>query len=320
MQAPPGIAGCPTDVFFSEVKCCTYQPRLHNFLAGRILADVDPSMQAAGGIVSEMIARRSGVSPLGVYGPSTYWLLYEAVPTSFGRSSTMRCPLFDLSTGSCRIWPHREATCATWFCKYNRGKKGLAFWEALRDFLAALERALARKLVLDLNPGLESLEVLFSRSGEPYEAEELAGGASEAAHSRRWGRWVGREREFFLECARLADGVGLGEVLSLGGVEASALARLVRERFRMIGMQEPPDLPLRLGRFEIIRSMDDHAQISTYSNYDPIEVPRALLAGLVRFDGRPTAVVLEEISRCDGLSVSRELLRTLCDFGVLVEG
>ncbi|MDP2875886.1 MAG: hypothetical protein Q8O00_06860 [Holophaga sp.] len=266
-----------------------------------------------------MIVRRSGVSPMGVYGPSTYWLLYDAVPNSFGRSSTLRCPLFDLAAGSCRVWPYREATCATWFCKYNRGKKGMTFWESLRDLLGALERALARTLVLELDPGTESLEVLFSRSGEPFEVEELVGGASDSSHARRWGKWGGREREFFQECAHRAEAVGLEEVLLMGGVEARALALLVRERFQMLQEQGQTDVPLTLGRFEIIRSMDDHAQLSTYSNYDPIEVPRALLAGLVRFDGRPANTVIEEIERCDGVMISAELLRTLCDFGVLVE-
>jgi hypothetical protein len=320
MQLPPGAKRFPSDVSFVEVKCCTYQPRIHNFLAGRILADTDPSMQRTKEILEEMIARRSGVSPMGVYGPSTYWLLYEAVPSAFGRSSALLCPLSDPSTGGCGIWPHREATCATWFCKYNRGEKGMAFWESMRDLLTTMERALAHALVLEMDPGIEALQVFFSRRGEPFEAEELAGGASDAAHSRRWGTWIGREREFFLECAHRADGMELEEVLTMGGVEARALARLVRERFQSLMARDRPDVPLRLGRFEIIRSMDDHAQLSTYSNFDPIEVPRALLAALVRFDGRPTAVVIEEIARCEGLSISSELLGTLSDFGVLVEG
>jgi Fe-S-cluster containining protein len=320
MQAQHGAKRGPSSIYFGAEKCCTYQPRIHNFLAGRILAETDTSMRRAREILEEMITRRSGATPMGVYGPRTYWLHYEAVSAAFGRSSALRCLFFDPSSGDCGIWPHREATCATWFCKHNRGQKGKLFWESLRDLLIAMERALARTLILEMDPGAEALKLAFSQYGEPYEPEELVGSTSDALHSRHWGSWAGREREFFLECARRADGMALEEVLSLGGVETRALARLVLEQFRALKAPAQPDAPLRLGHFEIIQLLDDHAQISTYSGYDLLEVPRSLLGALVRFDGRPTASVLEEIKQCDGLVISSETLDTLCDFGVLGAG
>jgi hypothetical protein len=319
MQAQPGAKKGPSDIYFGDGKCCTYQPRIHNFLAGNILADTDPSMHRAREILEEMITRRSGATPMGVYGPRTYWLHYQAVSGAFGRSSALRCSFFDPSSGGCGIWPHREATCATWFCKHDRGEKGKVFWDSLNDLLSAMERALAHALILDMDPGAEALKVAFSQYGEPYEPEELVGSASDAAHSRNWGTWAGREREFFLECARRADGIALEEVLSMGGVETKALARLVLERFRDLRARAQPDALLKLGHFEIIQLLDDHVQISTYSCYDPLEVPRSLLGALVRFDGRPTVTVLEEITRCEGLLISSELLGNLCDFGVLLD-
>jgi len=319
MRAAPGAPTQPGDIHFGDWKCCTYQPRVHNFLAGRILGGVEPTHPSARDSLLGLIARRAGVSPLGVYGPRTYWLVYEAAPSAFGRATALRCPLFDSSSGGCGVWAHREATCATWFCKHDQGAKGKAFWDALRDLLVALERAVAKALVMELDPGPEALEWAFSQPGEPLDAEEVSGGASESSFQRRWGCWLGREVEFFEACAARADAMPAEEVLALAGVEGRALVRILLERWKDLRPRRPRPERLLLGRFEVIRLAGDHARLSTYSPFDPLEIPRGVLGALTRFDGRPTPAVLAEVAREEGLAIPESFLDTLLDFGVLVE-
>src|SRR5580692_10598849 len=62
MLAPPSAR---TDVvhFRPETKCCTFQPSLPNFLAGRILSEPDPSMAEGRKAVETRIAGRVAVKP-----------------------------------------------------------------------------------------------------------------------------------------------------------------------------------------------------------------------------------------------------------------
>src|SRR6187549_2002742 len=70
--------------FDSKVKCCTYEPRLANFLVGRILVDetADPAGRAS---VLDRMARRIAVSPLGLDSPPRYERIPAEALHAFGR-------------------------------------------------------------------------------------------------------------------------------------------------------------------------------------------------------------------------------------------
>src|SRR5713101_6632134 len=149
MCAPEGAAEPNTLYFSPRVKCCTYQPRLPNFLVGRALEDRDFAFSAGRATVERRIDGGVEVTPLGLEQSAAYGLLYQHGSAGFGHAESMRCPHYIEEGGRCGIWRHRNSICATWFCKYERGAVGLAFWERLRDLLMAVEKDLAVWCVLE---------------------------------------------------------------------------------------------------------------------------------------------------------------------------
>lgn len=317
MQLSSGDEAERGATYFTEGKCCTYQPQLHAFLVGGILIDPDRELTAARETLHALIDGGAGASPLGVLGARSYWHLYNTA-VGFGVSKRLRCPFFDVASGSCSIWRHREATCATWFCKHDRGALGEAFWSAARRLLQLLESSVSRWCALELDVGDEALGALSELESQALDAEDLDGRANPQRRARIWGRWAGREDDYYAECARRVEKLTVREVLAIGGVEARLRARVIEQRLAALS-HEFPVAPLRVGRFEVVVvAHGDVVRTRGYRAFDPLDVPAALLPALARFDGRPTAEVVEEIAKRDGLDLSETLLRTLLDFGVLV--
>src|SRR5581483_9117563 len=106
----PAAAGL---VFFDPgAKCCTYNPRLPNFLVGRILSDDDPAALRGRATVEERIRRRVAVTPLGLLHDPVQRLLYDhSKGASFGRSAALLCPHYLKDSGQCGVWKNRESTC-----------------------------------------------------------------------------------------------------------------------------------------------------------------------------------------------------------------
>ena len=312
MRPPAGAAPDPGAVWFTEGKCCTFHPYLHSFLVGGLLADDSPEMQRGRAAVEAVIESRAGLTPLGLAPPPAARALYDLGRSAFGRSRALRCPFYLEDSGGCGIWRHRESTCATWFCKQERGAVGAAFWAVLHELFTEVERALSRHCALTLDVGDEALRALGS---EPAEVDGIA---SDEEHRRRWGPWVGREREYFQGCASIADNMQWSEALALAGARGSVGARLVRAAFARLTSAAAPLVPLGLGRFSVAPAPLGLTRLVTYCTFDPLEMPPQLLASLHRFDGRPTAEVLRDIAAHDGVTVPEDLLRTLVDFEVLV--
>ena len=146
-------AGQPIDpdAYNPDTKCCTYLPMLHNFLVGSIIDDTDPDFATGRATVEARIDAGLAVTPLGLYATEEYLSRYDA-GARFGKDITLRCPHFlHAEGGRCGVWKHRESTCSTWFCKYERGEHGKDFWKrGVAPMLRAAELALARHLAIEL--------------------------------------------------------------------------------------------------------------------------------------------------------------------------
>jgi hypothetical protein len=314
----------PRSYYFDPViKCCTYVPHLHNFLVGRILSDTDADAELGGTSVQGRIADRIGVTPLGLAPSPVFSLLYGNSEDAFGRSRTLRCPHYIEDGGRCGIWRHRESTCATWFCKHVRGRVGRTFWrDSLHQLLLIVEKDLARWCVLELHLSDDALRQLVAAAGWTYEAgtvtgESLDHKADEKTYARVWGEWLGREHEFFVRCAELVSPLSWAEVLAIGGPEARAYARLTERAFGRLTSDEIPPT-LNVGSFELVQIRRGRTRVNTYSEYDPLDIPGAVMELLPYFDGRPTVDVLAAIADERGISVDAALVRKMADFGLLV--
>ena len=316
MRPPAGGPRSPGAVYFTESMCCTYSPRVHAFLAGRLLDDGAEDVARARAELERRIDARSGITPRGVLGPRWYWSLYATA--TFGRSERLRCPYFEPENGRCGMWRHRESVCATWFCKFERGALGDAFWSAAADLLRHLEEALTLHCALELEVGSEALAMLARPEERESDGDDLDGRVPDERHAAAWGRWIGREREYYRACARITGALSPLDVERLGGAQGRALTAVARQRLEALSAERVEGQPLRLGTYHVVTVQDGFARVRTYRSFDPLDVPLGLLAALPRFDGRPTPEVVEEIAVQHGIAVSPQLLRTLTDFEIIV--
>ncbi len=300
--------------FLPETRCCTYTPAMANFLVGGVL-EGDPGSYG----VRSMRARVRagvGVSPLGVMGdPATNRAATEA--DQFGREASHRCPHLEGTSGRCGVWQHREATCATWFCKHTRGERSKAYWNRLQQLLQTLERAVALHCAqhLGIPPGGLALLVPLDARPGTVRADVAA-----PAHDPRqlWGSWADDPWGFFRACHHLAAGLSAEEVVTLGGAPATAMAAVVsRARAALDDHTLPPRLTL--GRATVVGLGPASVRVQGYSNLDPLEVPRVLWDVLHCFEGQSTSEGLTRASEAAGQPVPPEAVAMLVDAGILRE-
>lgn len=304
----------PGAFFDPRTKCCTYVPRLPNFLVGRALADEDTPGRAS---LEARIERRVAVSPLGLGVPASYALLYEhaAQHDAFGRVPDLRCPHF-LDDGRCGVWRHRGAVCSTWFCRHERGLVGRdLFRRGLEPLLREVERDLSRYCALRLEVDPTAIEVMLPNTRDSarrgVHGMEL-GELDQALYAQSWGGWLGRERAFFCACAELVEPLAWADVVRIAGPTVQLLAALTRELLRRA---EDPTLPARLrpGTFRVLEARGASVRVTSYSPHDAIDIPAPALALLPAFDGRPTRQVLRD----HGPVLTEALVRQWVDFGIL---
>jgi hypothetical protein len=308
--------------FNPDVKCCSYVPVLHNFLVGRILSDTGADLEFGKTSVQKSIADRVGVEPLGLAPPPVYSLLYNNNERAFGRSRRLLCPHYIEDGGRCGIWRHRNSTCSTWFCKHVRGRLGEAFWrESLHPLLQIVEKDLARWCALELCLSDDALQqsvdsALWASVSETVTAEALDNKVDEKMYRRMWGEWLGREHEFFVGCADIVDPLSWAEVLAICGPAARAYAQLTERAFARLTSEEIP-AALNVGSFELVQIQQGRMRVSTYSGFDTLEIPGALMELFPYFNGRPTKDALAAIADERGVCLDHALVRKMVDFGLL---
>lgn len=316
VMLPPSGEIQASEHFNPATKCCAYIPTLHNYLVGGVLGERDPAMAEGRARVAAAVDARIGVTPMGIVPPSQFALLYG--PDRFGQSETLRCPYYIQERGQCGVWKHRNAVCSTWFCKHARGATSRAFWKAIEIALGEVERAVARSVVLELDVGAEALSALFPHPADVKpSAADLDKRVDEARYTRLWGNWLGRERAFYEQAAALVARLGRDDALRLGGSEVAARVKVARDAFAALGDEGLP-AHLHVGEFQIVAMDEARTRVTTYSPYDPIDLPPALVSVLHRFNGTPTKKVLAVIRQEDGLELDAALVRKLVDFEVLV--
>jgi hypothetical protein len=324
MCAKPGQDG-PDDYFFDpDIKCCSIVPDLSNFLVGGILSGNGDDHAALKGVesVERRISEGIAVTPLGLFKPPVFKLIYDNIDKAFGQSLTLRCPHYVEDTGQCGIWHHRGSVCATWFCKHVRGTVGRNFWRtSLERLLGLLEKDLAKWCVLKVGLGVEALEELLG----PYKdaqsgllsRDHLDNRSDPACQRRIWGEWYGRERDFFIQCARSVEPLSWRQALEICGPEARIFAEFTRRAYEKLVSDEVPSA-LKVGGVQLVRITRGVSRLKSYSPYDPLDVPSEVMELLGCFDGRPTEAVLNAIAAEKGTHLDPQLIRKLCDFEVLV--
>tara|TARA_B100001750_G_scaffold98045_1_gene77653 strand:+ start:1323 stop:2357 length:1035 start_codon:yes stop_codon:yes gene_type:complete len=293
--------------FLSDVRCCTYEPVLANFQVGAYFREGSSWLEAGRRRLSARIAARAGVTPLGIDRPPAYPLWLAADESRFGRDASLRCGYLDASDEShrCTVHEARNAVCATWFCKHERGAVGGRFWLAMRAFLAAAETALAHHCLTELAVSPEALLALTLEQDQPYQEPPAA------LYAALWGEHRFREQHFYAACHELVSAMPAERVLELGGPVVDRHRRaLLAAATRLEDPSVPEQVVLgpRLDRTE----RGDHVALRPYRDSDPLVLERSTLVDVAACDGR------------SGIDAERTLgarrLRVLLDHEVLVPG
>ncbi len=319
MLPPPGVASTGRHLFSPSTRCCTYVPELANFLVGAALTDASRPEGAAS--LRARMAGGANVSPLGLLQGADFLSRYDASPERFGRDESLLCPHFD--DGRCLVWPHRESTCATWFCKHTRGAVSKAFWNRFQQLMRAVERLLARHCAVEVGippEGLALLQPMYAADGgrRLHDVVPVVDALDASAYGRLWGPWAGREEQFFIECARLVEPMRWSDVLTATGSEVRALAPVVRLALSRTKEEAAPSR-VALGSMQVVGMTPDAVRVQGCSFLDPLEVPRALFDVLHHFDGRALDEAIAAASEAAGEPVPVGAVRMLVDFGILRE-
>ena len=250
----------PGGTFRPDVKCCMFAPNLPNWLAGAVLAD--PALPDGAASVRDRLAH---ATPLGLTRSAAEDAAHAAARDAgeFGLRPDLRCPHWlDDGGGTCGIWPHREAVCATFFCRVERGSVGKAAWNDLRALLSGVEVALARWCLAELGAGPDD-----------------------------WGPFSDDPEGLYRAAAALVEPLSWRDVRRIGGFELSLRARTAKAAW---AARSDATLPSHLtrGAVQTAPLPDGRVRVWGYGPYDPLDLDAATLAVLDAFDGRPVAEAL----------------------------
>lgn len=315
--------------FRPDLKCCTYLPRVPNFSLGALFADPDPAYEEGRARVRARIAERLGVTPLGI-GPTRAWTdRYDQAKgdLGFGRDPALRCPyLTDEGGGRCSVWAHRNAVCATFYCRTDRAVEGQRFWAHARDLLLHVEAELSLWAAVEAGLSPEALDALIGDEGQLLRIArgevrvhtDHEGRLREADARRLWGRHYDNQEGFFRACGALVASQSWDDVRARLGVPLRALEHRTRRAFDAMRREGVPSR-LRRAVTEVDALDEGSVRVSTwYAPRDPVRLDARTVGALDAFDGRPTGEVVAEIRARQGVSLDDAALRHLVDRGVLV--
>jgi len=319
----PGPDGPPPDqAFHPATKCCTYQPELTNFRVGMALAD-DTTIPAAREALEARLRDRVGVTPLGVFAHPLHMMLYTqtaagAAPRAFGRTVALRCPYYQEATGYCGIWKSRDATCSTWFCRFERGMPGRRVWELVRRLFVEVDRELAVWALRDLlAPVPFERTMLGASAAKRLDEHALNNTCDPRVYRDLWGDWEGRETELFAECARRVDALTWAEVLEIGGATAKAFARLVQAaRAALDDTSFPAQARRGKGLLRLGRKRGTATVHHPLLTHDSVELPARVLDAAPVLIAAPLAEARKQLAAA-GVEIDDDVLRTLFDYEVI---
>lgn len=183
--------------FRADYRCCTYHPRVANFLLG--LAAETP----IGEQVLDKLLSRGMLIPEGMHYAPAQWVDYldDLQHEKFGASEKVLCPNLDQSTGFCNIHAFRNSVCSTFFCYKDHGDSGEGFWDQLQTLGSQVEMALGQWALQQAGFDLDRYFKAFDKLAKNIHKVSARDGWQDDALQELWGDWFGREKELMRACA-----------------------------------------------------------------------------------------------------------------------
>jgi hypothetical protein len=146
----------------------------------------------------------------------------------------------------------------------------------------------------------------------------LDGKADEDSLRSVWGNWYGRQQAFYQRCTHLSEGLAWCDVEEIGGAEVQVRAQIVKAAHHKLITNYAPT-HLSTGSYQVVNILEDYVRVTSYSPYDPLDIPKQVMEALPYFNGRPLNEALDIITRQKNIPLNSVILQTLLDFGVLVK-
>lgn len=206
-----------------DLKCCTFQPFIPNFLVGGVFND--PSSSKAQETLRYQIENRLYSLPVGMTASVRYQLEFKKnKDEGFGQNENWLCSYYNKENGLCNMWRNRGVVCTTFYCKSSYGKSGMIFWNQLSDYLALIEMALMEEalVMLDFSPRQVSKLITYLDRNEGTKAEQKAHRLPEPLAKELWNGYYHEQEEFFKKSYQIAanlDKKALKEIVGQHGAE-----------------------------------------------------------------------------------------------------
>jgi len=293
----PGEPPMPgVNYFKPESKCCTFFPKLPNYLVGGLLSDTTPDLEEGRRRIIQRINERIGIIPSGVYPPKKYAILFKrGTDKTFGRNKTLICPYYVKAGGNCSIWKFRETVCTTYYCKSIAGQEGKKFWASMNLYLSHVQESLMMHVIHTLNLDVEPiLEQLKSQNLEVLEVSDLDEvPLTQEEYSKLWGEWAGREVEFYKRAFEVVEAVTPERFQEICGVNQKIFLKSLDQRRTEITSPKMPDVLIRNPELKSMALGTDRHVVRTETGFFIIQ--NSLYEALDLFDGKRTRTEIAQI-------------------------
>lgn len=320
-MCPPPVPDFPAEAYFNpSTKCCTFHPALPNYSVGGLLADQTDAGSEGRRRVLGKIEAGVGVTPAGILPPARVLLLQRHGKGGFGRAERLVCPYLDRDRGACTVWAHREAECATWFCKHNQGFDGRAFWRQLRDYLVSVHVTLSTWIMRELGIDPDRIAEGFGPRLDALDVRDLDDQPpSRAEYRRMWGEWNGRETEFYGRAFEMVRGLDRNRFASLVGIEHSVAVDRLARRYDAITQPSLPPRLLRNPTLRVDRAADGSYVLTAGDAGEATRLRPEVYQLLDLFDGqRATEEVRSSVKARTGVGVGDSFIAALYHHRILV--
>ena len=305
------------DYFRPDTKCCTYYPSLPNYLVGAILSDPDPALDDGKRRIRERIALRTGVTPAWIAAPRLYTAISMAASGAFGRSKKMTCPYLT-DDARCSIWRHREAVCSTFFCKYNRGRRGYEFWSAMKMYLGNVEVELGQWAMKGIDSSLEDVRERKLR----LTVEDIEGlPPREETYAAIWKDWLGREEELYIACYERVNAMTRDEFARVcdRSRDGTRHVKTLTQKWDRLLSDELPQSLIRNPKMLRVLPNGDNVVVTAFNANDSFALDKDLYDVLAMLDGKKSVEEnLAWLAKEHGIELTSDLLNHLYIHGVLV--
>jgi Fe-S-cluster containining protein len=198
---------CPrilTDDYRPDYRCCTYIPKVPNFLLGLAYKHDSRARKSIAKVRDEGWFLPEGLQESARMHAD---FVIQVGKEQFGKTSTTLCPFLSTSNGFCQIYHYRNSVCSSFFCTNDHGDAGTKFWEEVTTLVMQVELALCQWSLEKIGFDYKAYTKRFDHFAKDIDSTFNKGNRhwKKEVNRQLWGDAYGEEIEIFIACAEAVD-------------------------------------------------------------------------------------------------------------------